>query len=40
VDVEQVQAATGWELRVAPELHVTEPPTDQELGALRELVAR
>lgn len=40
VSVEQVQAATGWELRVAGELRRTEPPTDEELGALRELVSR
>jgi glutaconate CoA-transferase subunit B len=35
-----VQDATGWRLRIAPELCVTERPTDTELGALRELVAR
>jgi glutaconate CoA-transferase subunit B len=40
VQVEQVQEATGWELKVADELCVTEPPTDEELGALRELVNR
>jgi glutaconate CoA-transferase, subunit B len=38
--VEDVCEATGWELRVAAELQVTEPPTDEELGALRELVNR
>ena len=40
VGVEQVQQATGWPLRVADEVAVTEPATDEELGALRELVAR
>jgi glutaconate CoA-transferase subunit B len=40
VTVEQVQEATGWELRVADELSVSEAPTDEELAALRELVAR
>ncbi len=40
VTVEQVREATGWPLRVAEELAVTEPATDEELGALRELIAR
>jgi glutaconate CoA-transferase, subunit B len=40
VDVEQVLSETGWELEVAGELRVTEPPTAQELEALRGLVAR
>ena len=40
VAVEQVRAATGWDLRVAGEVAVTEAPTREELGALRELVAR
>ena len=31
---------TGWELAVADELQITEPPTDDELAALRELLAR
>ena len=39
VAVEQVRAATGWPLRVVPDPVTTEPPTDRELGALRELVA-
>jgi glutaconate CoA-transferase subunit B len=37
VDVEQVRAATGWELRVADDLRETDAPTDDEVGALREL---
>jgi glutaconate CoA-transferase subunit B len=40
VDVEQAREATGWELLVAADPDVTDPPTDEELGALRELVAR
>lgn len=39
-DVAQAREATGWDLKVAADLAVTEPPTDEELGALRELVAR
>jgi glutaconate CoA-transferase subunit B len=40
VSAEQARAATGWELRIADELAATEPPTAEELGALRELVTR
>ncbi len=40
VDVEHVLGETGWDLEVAGELRVTEPPTAQELEALRELVSR
>jgi glutaconate CoA-transferase subunit B len=40
VQVDEVRAATGWELRVAAAVAVTEPPTPEELDALRELVAR
>ncbi|WP_167121250.1 CoA-transferase subunit beta [Amycolatopsis viridis] len=39
VTVEQVRAATGWDLTVAPELTTTPPPTEAELTALRELKA-
>jgi glutaconate CoA-transferase, subunit B len=39
-DVAQAREATGWDLKVAADVAVTEPPTDEELGALRELVAR
>jgi glutaconate CoA-transferase subunit B len=35
----QAREATGWKLRVADELTTTEPPTDEELSKLRELVA-
>ncbi|MHB1930845.1 MAG: CoA-transferase subunit beta [Acidimicrobiales bacterium] len=37
VEVEQVREATGWDLRVATDVGVTEAPTDEELGALRRL---
>jgi glutaconate CoA-transferase, subunit B len=40
VDVQQVQKATGWELKVTPEPATTPPPTDEELSALRELLDR
>ena len=40
VEPEQARERTGWPLAIAPELRATEPPTDEELGALRELVAR
>ena len=35
--VEQAVAATGWELKVAGDLRETEPPTIEELRALRAL---
>jgi glutaconate CoA-transferase subunit B len=40
VEVEQVRENTGWELRVADAVTVTDPPTTEELDALRELLAR
>jgi glutaconate CoA-transferase subunit B len=40
VDVEQVQAATGWELKLADEIASTPAPQPEELTALRELVSR
>lgn len=39
VNVDDVVAATGWDLRVAPEVGTTEAPTDAELGHLRHLEA-
>jgi glutaconate CoA-transferase subunit B len=35
--VEEVRAATGWDLRVSEAVPVTAPPTDDELGHLRRL---
>jgi glutaconate CoA-transferase subunit B len=40
VEVDKVRAETGWDLRVAENLKTTDPPTDEELTALRELVDR
>jgi glutaconate CoA-transferase subunit B len=40
VEPSQVQEATGWELRIAGDLERTDPPTDEELAALRELLSR
>lgn len=37
VEVEQVREATGWELKVSPELSSTEAPTEAELANLRAL---
>jgi glutaconate CoA-transferase, subunit B len=37
VAVEDVLAATGWELQVENGVGVTEAPTDEELVALRAL---
>ena len=37
VAVDDVKAATGWNLRVAPDVRVTEPPSDVELATLRAL---
>jgi len=39
VTVEEVVAATGWELHVSPALRTTAPPTAVELAALRSLEA-
>ncbi len=36
VSVEQVKANTGWDLKVASTLAVTEPPGEQELRILRQ----
>jgi glutaconate CoA-transferase subunit B len=40
VEVDQARAETGWQLRVADDVAVTPEPSDEELAALRELVAR
>jgi glutaconate CoA-transferase, subunit B len=37
IDLEQVREATGWELRVAPDIGETAEPTEAELRALRAL---
>ena len=40
VTVEQVVAATGWPLKVAPKLDTTAAPTAAELSVLRDLNER
>jgi glutaconate CoA-transferase subunit B len=39
VTAADARGATGWELRVAPTLETTVPPTEEELRVLRELEA-
>jgi glutaconate CoA-transferase subunit B len=38
--VDDVKQQTGWELKVSDDLEMTEPPTPEELEALRELLDR
>jgi glutaconate CoA-transferase subunit B len=38
VEISQVTEATGWSLRVADDVNVTAPPTEEELRALRSFV--
>jgi glutaconate CoA-transferase subunit B len=40
VDPRDVREATSWDLRCADRIGTTEAPSDEELTALRELVAR
>jgi glutaconate CoA-transferase, subunit B len=40
VESDRVREATAWPLAVAAEPRRTEPPTDEELGTLRELTSR
>lgn len=40
ITVDQVLEATGWPLKVADEVQVTSPPTEEELFRLRELHVR
>jgi glutaconate CoA-transferase subunit B len=40
VDVDDVRDKTEWPLAVADPIQTTEPPTDEELRALRELLSR
>jgi glutaconate CoA-transferase subunit B len=39
VTVEQARAATGWDLKVSPDLAEVDPPTTEELSVLRALEA-
>jgi glutaconate CoA-transferase subunit B len=36
IEVEQVRDNTGWDLKVAPQLQITQPPSAEELSILRE----
>ena len=36
--VEEILSLTPWELKVAPDVHPTKPPTPEELKALREVL--
>jgi glutaconate CoA-transferase subunit B len=40
VSIDRVKEATGWALKVTPNLQVTPPPTQNELSALRDLHSR
>lgn len=40
VEVDRVRTATQWELQVSDDVHRTEPPSEQELSTLRDLVSR
>jgi glutaconate CoA-transferase subunit B len=40
VEVDDARAATGWELKVAADIAVTEAPSELELSALRALEAK
>jgi glutaconate CoA-transferase subunit B len=40
VTVDKVREETGWDLNVADDLEPTDPPTEEELSALRELLER
>ena len=40
VTIKEVQAQTGWPLRLSPHVEETAPPTDYELAVLRDLKAR
>lgn len=38
ITLEKIKAEVGWDIKVAPDLQVTKPPTKEELYALREKV--
>lgn len=40
IDVEQIRASTGWQLKIAAKLETTPEPSANELHALRDLHAR
>lgn len=40
IEVEEVVASTGWDLRVAPDVATVDPPAEEELRVLRHLKER
>ena len=36
--VEEIVGLTPWDLKVADDVHETEPPTDEEIRAMREII--
>jgi glutaconate CoA-transferase, subunit B len=40
LDIDEVRARTGWDLKISQNLHLTLPPTEEELAMLRELERR
>jgi glutaconate CoA-transferase subunit B len=40
VEVDKVREETGWDLKVSDALETTDPATEEELAALRELLER
>ena len=36
ITLQEVRDSTGWDLRVAPDLRETPPPTEEELRLIRE----
>lgn len=37
VELEQIKESTGWEIKISDFLRMTEPPSDEELKAIRSL---
>jgi hypothetical protein len=37
---DKVSEQAGWDLRLADDVRMTDPPTDRELGAFGELFSR
>lgn len=40
VGVDEIRDQTGWDLKISPDLRVSDVPTDEELAILRDLKAR
>jgi glutaconate CoA-transferase subunit B len=37
VTIDQIKENTGWDLKISPNVHQTEPPTDEEIRIIRAL---